>query len=145
MDAGAAGEDGSDGSVTLAFSIDAIAALADPRAVFADARRWSRHVGIVGDDAAAVEAFVARHGLRQDYELGSLEPYAVLSRLRWEADTDRFVLVGTSQRDRDLAGYVDWEYVTVAAAASAADWTLAEEAGLVQRVRGVLARVVGRY
>jgi hypothetical protein len=140
----APGDDGPDGTVTLAFSLDAIGAYADPPAVFADARRWSRHVGIVDDDPDAVAAFVARHGLRQDYELGSLEPYAVLSRLKWEADTDRYVLVGAGEADEALTEYVDWEYVPMEEAAAAADWTLAEETGVLHRVRRFLSRVPGR-
>lgn len=131
---------GTDGTVTLAFVLEALQAFADPRAVFADARRWSRHVGVVGDDPAAVSAYVDRHGLRQDYELGTHETYAVLSKLRWEADTDRYVLVGSSEADEALADYVGWEYVTVGEAAEAADWLLAEDAGSLERLRTRLSR-----
>lgn len=131
-------------TVTLAFVRDALAAFADPAAVVSDARRWSRHVGIVGADPAAVSTFVERHGLQQDFELGSLEPYAVLSKLKWEADTDRYVLVGASQNDQALADYVNWEYVELRKAAEKADWTLAEEAGLFARIRARLSRVSSR-
>lgn len=139
-----AGESGSSETVTLAFVRDALAAFADPGAVVADARRWSRHVGIVGADHAAVARFVDRHDIRQDFELGGLEPYAVLSKLRWEADTDRYVLVGAGQDDEALADYVDWEYVPVRAAAEKADWTLAEDAGVVARIQARLSQLTDR-
>lgn len=134
-------EGANDGDVTIAFVLEALEELADPRAVVADARRWSRHVGVVGDDPAAVSSYVDRHGLRQDYELGTLEPYAVLSRLRWEADTDRYVLVGSSDAAESLADYVGWEYVPVREAAERADWTLAEDVGVLERLRARLSRV----
>lgn len=121
--------------MTLAFVLTALDEFADPRAVFADARHWSRYVGVVGDDPRAVSAYVDRWGLRQDYELGTLETYAVLSKLKWEADTDRYVLVGASEQDRSLAEYVGWEYVPVEEAAEQANWTLVADAGLVQRIR----------
>lgn len=142
MSSDAVAESPQDKTVTLAFAHDALAAFADPSHVVADARRWSRHVGVVGADPAAVSTFVARHGLQQDYELGDLEPYAVLSKLKWEADTDRFVFVGASENDEALADYVDWEYVDVRDAAEKADWTLAVDAGILARVCARLSRFV---
>lgn len=144
MDADTATDGQNDGTVTLAFVLDALEAFADPRAVFADARRWSRHVGVVGDDPEVVTAFVERHDLRQDYEHGTLEPYAVLSKLKWEADTDRYVLVGASKADEELAEYTGWEYVPVGEAQEAADWLLAGDAGLLERARIYLSRVAHR-
>lgn len=126
--------------LTLAFELAAVQALARPRAVFADARTWSRHVGIVGADARAVEAYVRRHGLRQDYELADLDPVGVLSKLKWEADTDRYVFVGTTDEGRALAEHVNWEYVPVEGAAAAAGWTLRDDADIVDRMMAVLGR-----
>lgn len=140
MSPGATSERANDGDVTLAFMLDALEEFADPRAVFADARRWSRHVGVVGDDPAAVSAYVTRHGLQQDYELGTFETYAVLSKLKWEANTDRYVLVGSSKEDEALADYVGWEYISVGDAAEKADWLLAEDAGILEYVRTRLSR-----
>lgn len=141
MSSGSGSERASGGDVTLAFVLDALEEFADPRAVFADARRWSRHVGVVGDDPSAVSAYATRHGLQQDYELGTLETYAVLSKLKWEADTDRYVLVGSSEEDEALADYVGWEYISVEDAAEKADWILAENAGILERVRTRLSRL----
>lgn len=130
-----------EGEMTLAFDIAALDEFANPQAVFADARQWSRYVGVVGDDPRAVSACVDRHGLQQDYEIGTLEPYAVLSKLKWEADTDRYVFVGSTEEDRELADYTGWEYVPVRQAAENAGWTLEEDIGVVGRVRIRLSRV----
>ncbi len=122
-------------TLTLAFRLEAIQRCADPAAVFADAREWSRHVGIVADDPDAVTRLVDRHGLQQDYELGALEVYSILSKLKWEANTDRYVLIGTDDADRALADYVGWEYLSIQEAATHADWTLADTDGFLARVR----------
>lgn len=132
-------EDGR-GKMTLAFRLAALEELADPRAAFADARRWSRHVGVVADDGRAVETFVRRHGIRQDYEIGDLDAQSVLSRLKWEADTERYVLVGGGERDRDLAEYVGWEYLPIESAADEVGWTLAGNLGVLGRARYWLVR-----
>lgn len=132
--------DGPGGEMTLAFELDAIRALARPRRVFADARQWSQYVGVVADDAEAVESFIRRCGLQQDFELGRLPKQAVLSQLKWEADTDRHVYVGTADEHRDLAEYVHWEFRPVETAAARAGWTLLEDAGVLERARARVSR-----
>lgn len=136
------GRDGTGrGDMTLAFELAAFEAFVDPRAVFADAREWSRYVGVVGDDPRAVESAVRRRGIRQDFEIGDLDPQSVLSKLKWEADTDRYVFVGTDEEDRALADHVGWEYLPVEEAAAKAGWTLRKDAGPVGRIRAFLSRV----
>lgn len=140
-----ADDDGGAGAgVTLAFDLAAFEALLDPRTVFVDARRWSRYVGVVADDADAVESAVRSHGVRQDYEIGPLDRRSVLSKLKWEAGTDRYVFVGTEEVDRSLADHVGWEYVPVEEAAAEAGWTLAADAGPIERVRSSLSRTSRR-
>jgi hypothetical protein len=133
--------DSGDGAMTLAFDLAAFEALLDPRTAFADARQWSRYVGVVADDADAVESAVRRHGVRQDFEIGRLDRQSVLSKLKWEADTDRYVFVGTDEEDRALADYVGWEYLPVEEAVAEAGWTLAADAGPVERARASLSRM----
>lgn len=128
--------------MTLAFALAAFEALADPGSVFADARRWSKYVGVVAGDPGAVERAVRRHGVRQDYEIGDRDRQAVLSRLKWEADTERYVFVGTRPLDRDLADHVGWEYLPVEEAAGAADWRLVSDLSGLGRVRLRLARAM---
>lgn len=129
------------GEMTLAFDLAALTEVANPQHVVADARRWSRHVGVVGDDAHAVASYVQRHDFTQDFELGDLDKRSVLSKLKWEADTDRYVFVGTGPKNRALANHVGWEYLSIEDAAGKADWTLAEDAGILDRARTGLARL----
>lgn len=129
-----------EGDMTLAFELDAIRAFTRPRSVFADARRWSRYVGVVADDAEAVETYVRRCGLRQDFEIGRLPKQSVLSQLKWEATTDRHVYVGTTDEHRDLADYVNWEYRPVEVVAAKAGWTLAADATVMERLRSRVTR-----
>lgn len=131
---------GDRGEMTLAFELSALKAFTRPRRVFEDARRWSRYVGAVGDDPEAVESYVRRCGLRQDFEIGSLPKQSVLSQLKWEADTDRHVYVGTDDEHRELADYVNWEYFPVEQVADAAGWTLVADAGPLERTRARITR-----
>ncbi len=126
---------GRGGDMTLAVELAAIQQVANPRAVFSDARQWATHVGVVAEDTDAARDFVDRHDIRQDYELADLERRAVLSQLLWEADTDRYVFVGASPTDQALAEHVGWEYLAVEEAAAKADWQLAEDAGVLDRLR----------
>lgn len=118
---------GADGGPTMTLAVDreAVEALARPSEAIDGAREWSRYVGVVGDDTDAVRATVDRYGLDQDFHLGGLDAQSVLSRLKWEADTDRYVYIGTDERDRELAEYVNWEYLPVGEAAEAAGWARA--------------------
>lgn len=135
-------DDPADGAaMTLAFDVRALDEFLNPRAVVDDASRWSRHVGIIGRDEAAVARYVDRYDLRQDFELGPLDRRSVLSKLRWEANTPRFVFVGTTATDRALADHVGWEYLPVEEAAAKADWTLEADANVPARVRASLRRL----
>lgn len=131
---------GTSGEMTLAFDLDAIRAFARPRDVFADAREWSRYVGVVADDVAAAESFLRRCGLQQDYDLGTLPKQAILSQLKWEADTDRYVYVGVTDEHRSLAEYVHWEYRPVELVADRTGWTLLEDASVLEQTRARIAR-----
>lgn len=122
------------GEMTLAFDVTAISALLDPKAVFADARTWSTHVGIVGNDASLVNSLVATYDLKQDYTIGDLDKAAVLSKLRWEANTERYVYLGTADDHEELADHVDWEYYPIEEAARKADWLLHRDARFHQRL-----------
>lgn len=122
------------GEMTLAFELAAFRALADPQAAFADARQWSAYVGVVADDERAVAAAVDRAGVTQDYEIGDRDAQSVLSRLKWEAGTERFVFVGTAPEDRALADYVNWEYRPIDEAAAAAGWRLQADLTPLERL-----------
>jgi hypothetical protein len=129
------GEDG--GELTLVFSLPAARKLADPATAFAEARGWSRHVGVVGTRDAAVEAFVASHGIQQDYDVADSDKWLVMEEIQAETHTPRHVFVGTDVADRRIADYTGWEYRDVVAAAEKADWELdgRQTAGFVSWLR----------
>ena len=114
------------GDVTLLFTLGAARSFADPPAVFADARRWSRYVGLISNDTAAVDAFARRHGVENDFELRNWDKWGTMEAILEATDTPRHVLVGTKRQDRRLAGAAGWEYRTAREAAEKADWELGD-------------------
>lgn len=130
------------GEMTLAVSLAAAEQLADPGDALAAAREWSQHVGVVGNDADAVDEFVAEHDVPQDFALGDRDKWLLAERIREETHTPRHVYVGTSVEDRRIAEYTGWEFQDVRGAAEKADWDLGAaadgDAGLVARLRGLL-------
>ncbi|WP_418280921.1 DUF7124 domain-containing protein [Halorubrum sp. DTA98] len=138
---------GRDGELTLVVALDAARAFADPAGVVADARRWSRYVGVVDNDVGAVEAFVDDHGIRNDYALGERDKRRALTEIRAAANTPRYVFVGASPEDRRLANHVGWEFLTANEAAGKAGWELSgddtgndagDDAGVSRRLRRAL-------
>ena len=128
------------GELTLVLSLGAARRLADPAAAFAEARRWSRYVGVVANDAEAVERFVRDHGVENDYALRNWDKWGTLGDVHAEADTPRHVFVGTSASDRRVATHVGFEYRPIREAAEKAGWELSEpgstgDSGLLARLR----------
>ena len=117
--------------VTLAFSRAALERLADPAAVFADARGWSRYVGLLDNDPASLAEIADEPGLRQDNELGDRDKWLALADVReaTAGDTPRHVFVGVTEDDRLAAGRTGWEFVPVTVAAEKAGWALEDETG----------------
>lgn len=128
------------GELTLVLSLGAARRLADPEAAFAEARQWSRYVGVVANDADAVDRFVRDHGVHSDYALRNWDKWGTLGDIHDEAATPRHVFVGTSSSDRRVATHVGFEYRDVREAAEKADWELGEpgsgeDPGLIGRLR----------
>jgi hypothetical protein len=130
-----------DGEVTLVFSLGAARSLADPAAAFADAREWSRHVGIVANEADAVAAFVAANGVENDYALRSWDKWGTLADVREESDAPRCVFVGTTRADERVATETGYEYLRVVDAAEKAGWELSEPGAPSDGASGRFARV----
>ena len=121
-------ESGND-DMTLAFELEALKALAEPGAVFEDARGWTRYVGVVSEKPTyVVTNYTRKQRIRQDFFSGPRGVRESLESVKSQFDTDRHVLVGTSDGDEALAAETGWEYLAVEAAAEAADWTLADVA-----------------
>ncbi|MFC7186269.1 DUF7124 domain-containing protein [Halorubrum yunnanense] len=136
------------GELTLVLSLGAARRLADPEAAFAEARQWSRYVGIVANDADAVERFARERGVGNDYALRNWDKWGTLGDVRDEADTPRHVFVGTSSSDRRVATHVGFEYRPIREAAERADWELGEPgpadgSGLVARIRSAVSDRLG--
>jgi hypothetical protein len=113
--------------MTLAFELSALKELAEPDAVFNDARQWSEYVGVVSEKPTyVVTNFTRKHRIRQDFFSGPRGREESLENVREQFETDRHVFVGTTDEDAALAETVGWEYVDIETAAEAADWELGE-------------------
>lgn len=138
-----------EGELTLLFTLSAARTLSDPPAAFEDARRWSRYVGIIANDTTAVDEFVRRHGIENDFELRAWDKWGTTEAIREATETPRHVFVGTSREDRRLADATEWEFRTVTDAAEKAGWELGEpsdgpeKASIVHRFRRFLERRFG--
>jgi hypothetical protein len=116
------------GTMTLAFELTALQAVADPGEVFGDARQWSEYVGVVSDEPTyVVTNFTRKRRIRQDFFSGPKGKGESLAAVGEQFDTDRHVFVGTTEEDAALADEHGWEFQPVEAAAEAAGWVLAEE------------------
>lgn len=112
-------------TMTLLLSVAAVERLAAPAAAIEDARQWSDYVGVVGNDAAAtesVETYV--DGLEADPDFVAGAAIGSLAAVRQRFRTDRHVVVGTSDADRDVAAALGWEYLPLETAAEKAEWTV---------------------
>jgi hypothetical protein len=120
--------DGAAGPMTLLLTVSAVRRLADPAAAISEARAWSEHVGVVGDDDEPVEevrAFVDDLGADPDLVAGPVG--GSLADIRQRLRTERHVLVGTTDEQQSMAAALGWEYEDVTDAAAAAEWDLLED------------------
>ncbi len=115
------------GEMTLAFELSALQSLKDPGAVFADARQWTKYVGVVSEKPTyVVTNFTRKHRVRQDFFSGPRGVVESLENVAGQFDTDRHVFIGIDDDDAAIAEETGWEYLPLENAASAADWELAE-------------------
>jgi hypothetical protein len=113
--------------MTLAFELEALKRLADPEAVFSDARTWSKYVGVVSDKPTyVVTNFTRKNRIRQDFFSGPRGKKESLENVKRQFDTGRHVFIGTSEEDEATAGEVGWEFLAVEKAAAAAEWDLGD-------------------
>ena len=117
------------GEMTLAFELEALKRLADPTAVFEDARRWTEYVGVVSEKPTyVITNYTRKNRIRQDFFSGPRGVEESLENVRSQFDTPRHVFVGTTDEDREVAEATGWEYLALEDAASAAEWDLAADA-----------------
>jgi hypothetical protein len=116
------------GTMTLAFELDALKALADPTAVFSDTRQWTKYVGVVSDQPTyVVTNYTRKHRVRQDFFSGPRGVVESLENVKRQFDTDRHVFVGTTDEDQAAAEETGWEFLPIEQAAEAADWALGDD------------------
>ena len=118
-------DSGGSTDMTLAFELSALKALADPNAVFNNARQWTEYVGVVSEKPTyVVTNFTRKHRVRQDFFSGPRGVEESLKNIKSQFDTDRHVFVGVDADDEALADATEWEFLDVEDAASAAGWTV---------------------
>ncbi|QSX00181.1 DUF7124 domain-containing protein [Haloterrigena alkaliphila] len=114
--------------MTLAFELEALKELASPESVFEDARGWTEYIGVVSEKPTyVVTNFTRKNRIRQDFFSGPRGKEESLIGVKDQFDTDRYVFVGSTDEDEELAESVDWEFLHVEDAAEAADWIIASE------------------
>jgi hypothetical protein len=117
--------DGGTSDMTLAFELEALKALQDPETVFTDARQWTSYVGVISSKPTyVVTNFTRKNRIRQDFFSGPRGREESLTNIKLQFESERYVFVGTTDEDQQLADEVDWEYVDIETAADAADWEL---------------------
>ena len=119
-----------DSDMTLAFELEALKELASPESVFEDARGWTEYIGVVSEKPTyVVTNFTRKNRIRQDFFSGPRGKAESLEGVKDQFDTDRYVFIGSTEEDEQLAEEVDWEYLDVEDAAEAADWIIAADTG----------------
>ena len=114
--------------MTLAFELSALQALANPSTAFADARQWTRYVGVVSDEPTyVVTNYTRKRRIRQDFFSGPRGKQGTLESVKEQFESDRYVLVGTGEADEEVAEAAGWEYLPVEEAAEAAEWEVGPE------------------
>ena len=125
--------DGGSSDMTLAFELEALKALENPETVFTDARQWTTYVGVISSKPTyVVTNFTRKHRIRQDFFSGPRTRKESLISIKEQFESERYVFVGTTEDDEELADETDWEYVDIETAANAADWQLASESAPTQ-------------
>lgn len=119
----------SDDTMTLAFELRTLERLADPAAVFEDARQWSTYVGVISDQLAyQVVNYLRDNGIYNEDFFSRADKRESLTHMAQQTATDRHVFIGSTSEDGQLARETGWEYLSVEKAAEKAEWELATTA-----------------
>ncbi|MFO7926416.1 MAG: DUF7124 domain-containing protein [Halobacteriota archaeon] len=119
---------GGSSDMTLAFELESLKQLANPEAVFSDARSWSEYVGVISEKPTyVVTNFTRKNRIRQDFFSGPRGRKESLESVKSQFQTERHVFVGIDDEDEALAESVDWEFLPLETAAEAAGWVIADD------------------
>ena len=117
------------GEMTLVVTLSAVRRLADPSEAIADAGEWSERVGVVSDSSSErAEDVLDANDVEYDFLSATGKTAGSLAAIRQRFRTERHVLVGTSDAERQTAQALGWEYLPVEEAAEKADWNLTDDA-----------------
>ena len=123
-------------NMTLAFELSALKQLAEPDAVFTDARQWTEYVGVVSDKPTyVVTNFTRKHRIRQDFFSGPRGREESLENVREQFDTERHVFVSPDAEDQELSDRAGWEFLLLDDAAEAAGWELGDPEETIEETR----------
>ncbi|GAB3681340.1 hypothetical protein GCM10028857_05410 [Salinarchaeum chitinilyticum] len=133
--------------MTLAFSLEALQRLEDPRGSIDDAREWSEYVGALSATPNGALSFTRERRIRLDFFSGTRPPAETLYAVKGNYRTERHVLVGVDGQ-AELADRRNWEFQHVEDAAERADWELqapddaaaGQSGGVLGRLRDALGR-----
>lgn len=115
-------------TLTIALSFAAIDALESPGAAIDDTRDWSEHVGIVSDRPAhRVINRIRQWDIYDEDFYPRSDKADTLTDIAISTDTERYVYVGTSEDDAEIAAERGWEYRSIEEAARAAGWDVTRE------------------
>lgn len=113
--------------MTLAIKMSALEQLVRPEEAVGDARAWTENVGVVADVAPdELESQVRAAGVEPDFVSGERGQAGTLAAIRQRFPTDRHVFVGTTNKDRETAEALGWEYTPIEEAAEKAEWGLVD-------------------
>jgi hypothetical protein len=96
--------------MTLALTVDALDRLYDPAATIGAASEWAAYVGVVAERANAGLEYTRERRIRPDFFSGTRSVEETLHAVRGSYQTERYVLVGTTQSAEVLAGRLGWEF-----------------------------------
>lgn len=114
--------------MTLAFALSALKTLAEPGTAFADARQWTRYVGVVSaKPPSEVKQYLRTRRIREDFMSGSEDPVETLESVRDQFESDRYVVVGTPESSQSSIEATNWEHLSVDEAAVAAEWVVGDQ------------------
>ncbi len=118
-----------EGEMTLAFELSALQTLAEPGTAFADARQFTRYVGVLSADEPThvLRKYTRRRRIREDFFSGPGDFESTLRSLPDQFESDRYVLLGTDEEAPEAAADTRWEYLPIEQAAAAAGWTVGEQ------------------
>lgn len=111
--------------MTLAVTLSALRRLREPGTAFADARRFSEYVGVISEGPIhELRRYTRKRRIREDFFTGPGGPEETLASVGRNFESERHVLIGTEPTHREWAEATGWEYLTIEAAAEAAEWDL---------------------